>query len=139
MLDKFWVTQCGWLRLCVTVSMGMNINYSWKLFSYGVERDHYYKLIVNREFLERLALYCFNNNLSTDTVAPENNITTLDEIDEGDIVSTCHVHHFSSYISISTEVSTVYYITLNSASLLVYNLVASTIGSQNTSEEEEAR
>ena len=24
-LEKWWVTQCGWLRLCTTVAMGMNI------------------------------------------------------------------------------------------------------------------
>ena len=25
-LEKYWVTQCGWLRLCTTVAMGMNIH-----------------------------------------------------------------------------------------------------------------
>ena len=24
-LEKFWVTQCGWIRLCNTVVMGMKI------------------------------------------------------------------------------------------------------------------
>ena len=24
-LEKFWVTQCGWIRLCKTVYMGINI------------------------------------------------------------------------------------------------------------------
>ena len=31
-LEKFWVTQCGWLWLCTTVSMGIVINNCWKLF-----------------------------------------------------------------------------------------------------------
>ena len=25
-LEKWWVTQCGWMRLCTTVSMGITIN-----------------------------------------------------------------------------------------------------------------
>ena len=44
-LENFWVTQCGWLRLCTTVSMGMTITYCWELFCYGVKRHHYEKLI----------------------------------------------------------------------------------------------
>ena len=54
-LKKWWVTQCGWLRLCKTFSMGMTITNCWKLFRYGVKRDHYDKLIVIIEFSERLA------------------------------------------------------------------------------------
>ena len=44
-LDKWWVTQCGWLRLRTAVAMGMTITNCWKLFRYGVKRDHYEKLI----------------------------------------------------------------------------------------------
>ena len=44
-LEKWWVTQRGWIRLCKTVDMGMTINNCWKLFRYGVKRDHYDKLI----------------------------------------------------------------------------------------------
>ena len=36
-LDKFWVTKCGWLRLCTTVSMGVNNNNCWKLISIGLK------------------------------------------------------------------------------------------------------
>ena len=36
-LDKFWVTKCGWLRLCTTVSMGVNITNCWKLISIGLK------------------------------------------------------------------------------------------------------
>ena len=39
-LDKFWVTQCCWLQLCMTVAMGTTITNCWKLFFYGVKRDH---------------------------------------------------------------------------------------------------
>ena len=44
-LEKFWVTHCGWMRLCITVSMGITITNFWKLFRYGVKRDHYEKFI----------------------------------------------------------------------------------------------
>ena len=64
-LEKWWVTQCGWLRLCMTVAMGMNITNCWKLFRYWVKRDHYEKKIGIREFSERLAQDCFNNTLFT--------------------------------------------------------------------------
>ena len=44
-LENYWVTQCGWLQLCTTVAVVMNINNLWKLFCYRVKRDHYYKLV----------------------------------------------------------------------------------------------
>ena len=44
-MEKFWVTQCGWIRLCTTVAMGMTITKCWKLFRYGVKRDHHDKFI----------------------------------------------------------------------------------------------
>ena len=40
-LEKFWVTQYGWLRFCTIVSMVIYINNFWVLFCYGVKRDHY--------------------------------------------------------------------------------------------------
>ena len=51
-LEKFWVTQCGWLRLYTTVAMGTKITNCWKLFCYGIKRDHYDKFIGIREFSE---------------------------------------------------------------------------------------
>ena len=54
-LEKWLVTQCGWLRLCTTVAMGMTITNCWKLFRYGVKREHYDKQIGIRELSERLA------------------------------------------------------------------------------------
>ena len=44
-LKKFWVTQCGWKRLCKTVDTGITITNFWKIFCYGVKRYHYAKLI----------------------------------------------------------------------------------------------
>ena len=61
-MEKLWVTQCVWLPLCTTFSMGMTITNFWKLFLYGVKRDHYDKLIGIREFPEPFALDCFNNH-----------------------------------------------------------------------------
>ena len=51
-LEKFWVTQCGWLRLCTTGDMGMTINNCWKLFCYGFNSNHHDKFIGIREFSE---------------------------------------------------------------------------------------
>ena len=44
-LEKFWVTQCDWLRLCTTVSIGITITNCRGLFCYGVKRDHYDNII----------------------------------------------------------------------------------------------
>ena len=49
-MENFWVTQCGWLRLCTTVVMDMKINNCWKLFRYGISRDPYDKFIGIRKF-----------------------------------------------------------------------------------------
>ena len=117
-LEKWWVTQCGWLRLRTAVAMGMTITNCWKLFRYGVKRDHYDKLIGIRELLERLAQDCFNNRFSPDRVTPAKNIPTLDEVDDGDTVSTCRALQFSSCISPSAAVSTISDMILNSASTI---------------------
>ena len=34
-LEKYWVTQCCWMRLCAEVSMGMNIENLWTFLSWG--------------------------------------------------------------------------------------------------------
>ena len=81
-LEKFWVTQCSWLCLCTTVAIGMKITNCWKLFCYGVKRYHYNKFIGIREFLEKIAVDCFNNNFTTDTWTPEKNIPSLGDIDK---------------------------------------------------------
>ena len=100
--------------------MGMTVTNFWKLFRYGVKRDHYEKLIVIRELLERLAQDCFNDAFSPDRGTPEKNIPPLNEVDDGDTVSTCLALHYSSCISPSAEVSTIYGITLNSASSISF-------------------
>ena len=68
--------------------MGMTITNCWKLFCYGVKRDHYEKLIGIREFLERLAQDCFNNNFSSDSRTLAKNVPPLDEFDDEDTAET---------------------------------------------------
>ena len=131
-LEKWWVTQLFWLRLCKTVAMGMNITNFWKLFRYGVKRDHYDKLIGIRELSERITQYCFNNNFSPNRGNLEKNIPTLDEVNDGDTFSTCRALHFSSCISPSAAVSTISNMTLNSASTI-------SIGSEHISKKEESK
>ena len=75
---------------------------------------------------------------STGTRTPENNILPLDEVDEGEIVSTCPVLHFYSSISLYIKVCTISYINLNSDSLLAYTSENSTVGSHHSAEKEEA-
>ena len=94
-LGKFWVTRCGCLQLCTAVAMGMTITNFWEMICYGVNRYYFEKLVGIREFLEILARDCFNNALSNDTGTPEKNIPPLDEVYEGETVSTCCELHFS--------------------------------------------
>ena len=112
--------------------MGITITNCWKLFRYGVNRDHYEKLIGIRELSEQLLQYCFNNTFSPDSGTPENNSSPLDELDDGDTVSTCCALHFTSCISPSAAASNISNITQYSASSI-------SIGSQNISEREESR
>ena len=119
--------------------MEITITNCWKLFCYRVKRDNYDKLVVTREFYERLAPDCFSNTFSTDTGTPENNIPLLDEVDDGEIVSTRRALRFYGSTSHYTEVINIPDITLNTASLSAYTLVDSTIGSQHTAEKEGTR
>ena len=114
-LEKFCVTQHGWMRLCTKVDMGMTITNLWKMFCYGVKRYQYEKLMGIRELLEQLAPDCFNNTFSTDTGTPAKKIPPLDEVSEGKTVSTFRALHFSSCIYPSAASINIYNITLKSA------------------------
>ena len=115
-LEKWWVNQCGWLRLCTSVAMGMTITNCWKLFLYGVKREHYDKLIGIREFSERIAQDCYNNNFSSDSGTPAKTVPILVEVGEEVTVSTCRSLQFSTSISPSAAVSTISDLTQSSAS-----------------------
>ena len=96
--------------------MVITITNCWELFRYGVKRDHYDKLTGIIELSERLAQDFFNNKLSSDRGTPEKNIPPLDEVDDGDTVSTCRALQFSICISPSAAVINIYDMTQNSAS-----------------------
>ena len=114
-LDKFWVTQCVWLRLCNNVAVGMKINNFWKLFWYGVKKDHYDNFIGIREFSKRIAADCFNNTFTTDTGTLSKNILSLDEIDNEGTVSYCRRLNYSIYFPRNSEISTILDITIATA------------------------
>ena len=82
--------------------MGMTIINFWKIFPYGAKREHNGRLIGIREFLEQLALYCFNKKFSTDNGTPEKKTPPLDEVNEEETFSTSLVLNFSSSVSPST-------------------------------------
>ena len=94
----------------------MTISNFWKLFCYGVKRDHYDKLIGIREFSEIIAQYFFNNKFSYDRGNLKNNVPPLDKVDDEDTVSTCRSLQFSTSISPSAAVSTISNLTQSSAS-----------------------
>ena len=96
--------------------MGMTINNCWKLFRYGVKREHIEKLIGIRELSERLAQDCFNNNFSHNIGNPENNISPWMRL-MMDIQFLLAVHLiFLVIFPPSASASTIFDITLNSAS-----------------------
>ena len=114
-LKNLWVTQCGWLRLFTTVAMGMTITSCWKLFRYGVKRDHYKKFISIRGFSEQIAVDCFNNTFTTYTGMPANNIPSLDDINNKGTVCICQRISYSSSSPRNSEISSISYITIATA------------------------
>ena len=77
--------------------------------------------------------------ISTYNGNPKNNIPSLDEVDDGKKVSNFQAHYFSSSASRSTEVSTIFGLTLNTASLSAPTFVDPAIGSQHAAEKEVAK
>ena len=90
----------------------MLITNGWKLSQYGVKRDHNDKFINIRELLERIAYDWFNNIFKTDTGTPENNIPSLDDIDNEGTVSTCCSLHYSISSPHNPEISKISNITI---------------------------
>ena len=114
-LEKFWVTQCGWLQFCANVAMGITITNCWKLFFCGVKRDHHEKFIGIIEFLEWIAVYFFNNNFTTDTGTLENNILSIDDIDNKRTLCTCWSLKYSSSSYLDPKISRISDITIATA------------------------
>ena len=78
----------------------------------GLKGPHNNKIIGIREFLERIAVDCFNNTFTTDTGKPEKNIPYLDDIDNEGTVSTCRSLNYSSYSPRNSDISTLLDITI---------------------------
>ena len=114
-LEKFWLDQCGWLRLFTTVTMWMKITDCWKMFRYVVKRHHYEKNIGIRELSEQITVDFFNNTLTTDKETPEKNIPSLDDIDNEGTVYTCQILNYSSSSPHNSEINTISYITIATA------------------------
>ena len=111
-MEKFLVTQCGWLRLCTTISIGMTITNCWKLFCYGVKRNHFNKSISIRELSEKIAVDWFNNPFTTDTGTPAKNIPSPHDIDIEGTVSTFWSLKYPSSYPYNSEISTISDITI---------------------------
>ena len=109
------MTQCGCIRLCNTISMGMTINNCRKLFCYRVKRYHYDKFIGIREFSEKIYVDCFNNNFTTDKWNLEKNIPYLDDIDNEGTVYTCRRLNYSSSSPQNSDISTISDIAISTA------------------------
>ena len=95
--------------------MGATITNCLKLFRYGVKREHYGKLIGIREVSEKIAVDCFNNNLTRDTGIMENTIPYLDGIDNKGTVYTCRRLNYSRSSPRNSEISTISDITIDTA------------------------
>ena len=97
--------------------MVMTITNFWKLFCYGVKREHYEKSIGIREFLEKISHDCFNNPFSIDTGTPAKNTPILDEVNYGYPVAIfCHIY-FCTSLSYHTQDSNISDLTVAIASL----------------------
>ena len=78
----------------------------------GVKRDDYEKFIGIREFSERIAVDLFDNTFTIDTDNPENNISSLDYINNKGTVSTCRILNYSSSSPHNSEIITISDITI---------------------------
>ena len=93
------------------------------------------KLLVSENSLNDLLFIDSMLIFLSDTGTPENTITLLYEVNDGETVSICSALYFYSSASCSTEVSTIFYMTLNSALSSTYTAVAYIIGFPHTYEE----
>ena len=115
MQDTTDVTWCGLLRLCAAVAIGAIITNCWKLFRYGVKRDHYYNFIGTRELSELISVYCFDNTFRTDTGEPSIKMPSLGDIYNEVIVYTFQRLNYSSSSPHNSDISTISDITFATA------------------------
>ena len=105
--------------------MGVTVTNCWKLFRYGVKRDHYDKFIGIMEFSERLAMDCFSNPFTTDTWTPEKNLPSLDDIDNKGTVYTCQRLKYPSSSPQNSDIRTISEITIATATTTAIGHTAS--------------
>ena len=65
--------------------------------------------------MEQIAVDCFNNNFTTDTGTPAENIASFDDIDNKGTMSTCRSLDYSSYSPHNSKISTISDITITTA------------------------
>ena len=87
-MENLWVTQCGYIRLCTTLSIVITVTNFWKLFLHIFNREKYEILIGIRELSEHISHYCFKNTLSNDSMTPDKNIPLLDGLDDEYLAAT---------------------------------------------------
>ena len=93
----------------------MAIANCWKLFCYGIKRDHYEKFIGIWEFSVKIAVDYFNNTFTTDTGTPAKNTHFLNDIDSEGTVYSFWKLIYSIYPTRNSEISTISDITITTA------------------------
>ena len=91
----------------------------------GFKRDHYDKFIDIRELSEQIAVDCFSSTFTTDTGTPENNIPSLDDIDNEGTVCNFWRINYSSSSPLNLDIITISYITIATASTTAIGHTAS--------------
>ena len=76
-LEKYWMTQSGYLRLATTVELGTGITDGKLLFCHGVSEGNLYNRILTREYNNRKFYDCFNNILPDDFGSPGLNLPPI--------------------------------------------------------------
>ena len=114
------MTQCGWVRLCTTVVMGMTITNYWKLFNIVVKREHYDKFTGIRLLSELITVDCFSNTSTTDTGTPANNMPCFGDIDNKGTVYIYQRLNYSSSSPCNSEIITISDIIIATSTSTIY-------------------
>ena len=69
-LEKYWVTQSGYLRIATTVALGMGIIYGKLLYCHGVAEGNVDNRISSLEHNNRTVYDCFNNIFTANFGSP---------------------------------------------------------------------
>ena len=128
-----------WLTMVMYDIFYVNDNYKLMETIFNSFKRYNYDILIGIiEFSEQIAIDFFSNPFTTDTRTPYIYIyiPLLDEVNNGDTVSTCRSIHVSSTVYYSTHISTMSDLTLNSASSSASTLEVYTLVSNHSSEKE---